>query len=85
MIRKFRQLVRGTRAQGMTEYIIIVALIAIAALTLYGLFGKQIRAVVATTISALGGTPSETTTDLKTGTTESGGDLSLKDFAKDKK
>ena len=29
--------------QGMTEYIIIVALIAIAAITIYGLFGDTIR------------------------------------------
>jgi Flp pilus assembly pilin Flp len=36
--RKFRQL-----GQGMTEYIIIVALIAIAAIAIYGLFGDTIR------------------------------------------
>ncbi len=29
--------------QGMTEYIIIVALIAIAAITIYGLFGDTVR------------------------------------------
>ena len=29
--------------QGMTEYIIIVALIAIAAIAIYGLFGDTIR------------------------------------------
>ena len=38
MIRKFRQL-----GQGMTEYIIIVALIAIAAIAVYGFFGDTIR------------------------------------------
>ncbi|MCW8928685.1 MAG: pilus assembly protein [Gammaproteobacteria bacterium] len=32
--------------QGMTEYIIIVALIAIAAITVYTLFGKTIRGQV---------------------------------------
>jgi type IV pilus assembly protein PilA len=36
--RKFRQL-----GQGMTEYIIIVALIAIAAIAVYGFFGDTIR------------------------------------------
>jgi Flp pilus assembly pilin Flp len=35
------------RGQGMTEYIIMVALIAIAAISIYTLFGKQIRSVVA--------------------------------------
>ena len=29
--------------QGMTEYIIIVALIAIAAIAIYGLFGETVR------------------------------------------
>ena len=32
--------------QGMTEYIIIVALIAIAAITVYGLFGDTMRSQV---------------------------------------
>lgn len=35
------------RGQGMTEYIIIVALIAVAAIGVYGFFGKTIRNQVA--------------------------------------
>lgn len=42
MRKYFKQL-----GQGMTEYIIIVALIAIAAIAVYGLFGKTIRNQVA--------------------------------------
>ena len=38
MKQKMKQL-----GQGMTEYIIIVALIAIAAIAIYGLFGDTIR------------------------------------------
>ena len=38
---KFKQL-----GQGMTEYIIIVALIAVAAITAYGFFGDTIRGQV---------------------------------------
>lgn len=38
MKRMFKQL-----GQGMTEYIIIVALIAIAAIAIYGFFGDTIR------------------------------------------
>ena len=38
MKRQFKQL-----GQGMTEYIIIVALIAIAAIAVYGFFGDTIR------------------------------------------
>ncbi|RUO80493.1 pilus assembly protein [Idiomarina tyrosinivorans] len=35
------------RGQGMTEYIIIVALIAVAAIGVYSLFGKSLRTQVA--------------------------------------
>lgn len=34
------------RGQGMTEYIIIVALIAIAAIAVYSLFGKTVKSQV---------------------------------------
>ena len=36
---------RGRKGQGMTEYIIIVALIAIAAIGVVSLFGDNIRAL----------------------------------------
>ena len=54
---------RNRRGQGMTEYIIIVALIAIAAITVVSLFGDNIRALFATTDNALAGnenTPTNT-------------------------
>ncbi|HXY96471.1 MAG TPA: hypothetical protein VEH00_05805 [Steroidobacteraceae bacterium] len=38
-----RGLRRNQRGQGMTEYIIIVALVAIGAIGVYNLFGKTIR------------------------------------------
>ncbi|WP_417659887.1 Flp family type IVb pilin [Pseudidiomarina sp.] len=41
------QLIRRTRGQGMTEYIIIVALIAVAAIGVYSLLGKTVRGQVA--------------------------------------
>lgn len=50
------------RGQGMTEYIIIVALIAVAAIGVYGFFGKTIRAQVAGLADEVAGTSS--TTDL---------------------
>jgi Flp pilus assembly pilin Flp len=43
------------KGQGMTEYIIMVALIAIAAISIYTLFGKQIRSVVASIGGQLSG------------------------------
>ena len=41
--------------QGMTEYIIIVALIAIAAITVYNIFGDTIRGQVGDMAAELGG------------------------------
>jgi Flp pilus assembly pilin Flp len=41
--------------QGMTEYIIIVALIAIAAITVYGFFGDTIRGQMGAMTAELGG------------------------------
>ncbi|MBN2496585.1 MAG: hypothetical protein JXR96_18495 [Deltaproteobacteria bacterium] len=46
---------RGRRGQGMTEYIIIVALIAIAAIGVVSLFGDNIRALFSTSANALAG------------------------------
>ena len=46
---------RGRKGQGMTEYIIIVALIAIAAIGVVSLFGDSIRKLFATSANALAG------------------------------
>ena len=43
------------RGQGMTEYIIIVALIAIAAIGIYTAFGKTVRGQMAVTAQSLAG------------------------------
>ncbi len=40
---KTRSISRKQRGQGMTEYIIIVALIAVAAIGVYSLFGRTVR------------------------------------------
>lgn len=42
--------------QGMTEYIIIVALVAVTAIGVYSMFGKTIRLQVAGITNELGGT-----------------------------
>lgn len=46
---------RKVRGQGMTEYIIIVALIAVAAIGVYNFFGKTVRHQTAGIAAALGG------------------------------
>ncbi len=49
---------RSERGQGMTEYIIIVALIAIGAIFVITVFGDNIRALFGTSANALAGQPS---------------------------
>lgn len=46
---------RWQRGQGMTEYIIIVALIAVAAIAVYQLFGQVIRAQTAAMVQEIAG------------------------------
>ncbi len=53
-MRKARRL-RGEKGQGMTEYIIIVALIAIAAIGVVTMFGQNIRALFGAATTALSG------------------------------
>ncbi len=60
MIARFRRFMKGRRGQGMTEYIIIVALIAIAALVLFTLFGDQIRSITGGIVNSLSGKEGET-------------------------
>lgn len=50
---------RYLRGQGMTEYIIIVALIAVAAIGVYNLFGATVRNQTAGMAAALGGAGTE--------------------------
>ncbi len=50
-----KRLFRDEEGQGMTEYIIIVAIIAIAGIAIFTLFGDQIRNVVFSMGETLGG------------------------------
>ena len=74
-MRKIRR--QKERGQGMTEYIIIVALVAIGAIAIVTLFGNNIRALFGASADALAGSASE----LQTKTADEK-DLkkSLKDF-----
>jgi len=50
---KTRKMIRKNRGQGMTEYIIIVALIAIAAIGVITVFGDNIRALFTASADSL--------------------------------
>ena len=75
---------RGRKGQGLTEYIIIVALIAIAAIGVVSLFGDNIRALFATSANALAGNE-----NAEAKTKEAKGKLyqhrGMKNFGKDNK
>jgi Flp pilus assembly pilin Flp len=55
-MKKFARNKKRQFGQGMTEYIIIVALIAVAAIGVYSLFGKTIRNQVAGMAGEVAGT-----------------------------
>jgi Flp pilus assembly pilin Flp len=49
------KLLKSQKGQGMTEYLIIVALVAIAAIGVVTVFGRDIRALFSDTTNALAG------------------------------
>ena len=53
MVMKKRN-VRGEKGQGMVEYIIIIVIVALAALTVMGIFSDRLRALIAGAASTLG-------------------------------
>ena len=55
MLRRMRKLFRSESGQGMSEYLIIVALVAIAAIGVVSIFGKDIRSLFAASTGALAG------------------------------
>ncbi len=54
-----KKALKKARGQGMTEYIIIVALIAIAAIGVITLFGDNIRKLFGSSANALAGSTNE--------------------------
>ena len=86
MIQYNRQ--KNQLGQGMTEYIIIVALVAVAAIGVYSAFGNAIKSQMAVMTGEIAGTPdtaaaTKLTEDAKTGATAGATDKSLKNFSKD--
>lgn len=75
-----RKLHRDESGQGMTEYIIIVALVAIMSIGFVSLFGNNIRALFGNASNALAGQESISTTNTKT--TSDTGARTIKDWDK---
>ena len=66
--KRYRMKRRSTRGQAILEYIIIIAIVAVAALTVLGLFGDRIRELISGVTGALGGK----TTNVSEGNTKEG-------------
>jgi len=76
---------KNQRGQGMTEYIIIVALVAVAAITVYNLFGDTVRGQVGDLAAELGGGTSNNEGQAAGGEAQSEGaeDYDLGNFGQD--
>lgn len=74
---------RGRRGQGMTEYIIIIALVAIAAIGVVSIFGDNIRALFGASVNALSGQESAAVST--TNADETTGQSNSKESAQPKK
>jgi pilus assembly protein Flp/PilA len=55
---------RNRRGQGLTEYIIIVALVAVAGIGIVNIFGNQLRNQFHTIVSAMSGSETKTVESL---------------------
>ena len=55
MIRHVNNLLAEQEGQGMTEYIIVIAIIAIAAILMITFYGQNLRALFASSSNAMGG------------------------------
>jgi len=78
-MRKMQKMMRRQDGQGMTEYIIIVALIAIAAIGVVTVFGDNIRKLFGTSANALAGKSSNNTGAQGAG--DKAAHRNIKDFA----
>ena len=79
-MKRFGRYARKQSGQGMTEYIIIVALIAVAAIAVIVLFGDNIRAQFGRAARAVGGYKAETVDKTKGGDEDMWKHRTLKDF-----
>jgi len=78
-MRALRKLLRDEKGQGLTEYIVIVALVAVAAIGVVTLYGDNVRKIFGTAVDALAGKSVNDTGAKEKGSTAS--ERTLRDFA----
>ena len=79
MRRFLRKMLKSQSGQGMSEYLIIVALIAIAAIGVVTVFGRDIRALFSDTTNSLAGNVQNKNTAVKANVNKA---KSLQNFGK---
>ena len=79
-MKKTRKRIAKRGGQGLTEYIIIVALVAIAAIGLVNIFGNQLRHQLSTIVAAMSGN-SVQVKSLATKAKQQTNQRTLKDYA----
>ncbi len=79
-----RDSIRGRNGQGLTEYIIVVALVAIAAIGIVNLFGNQLRNQFSTIIAAMSGSSQKKVDSLSSEARQEANKKSLSDYAASK-
>ena len=72
---------RNIKGQGLTEYIIVVALVAIAAIGIVNIFGNQLRNQFATIITAMSGSSQAKVESLASDAKKEANQKSLADYA----
>ena len=83
MLARLKNFLFNRKGQSMTEYIIILALVAVAAIAATQVFGKQLRENLATIVSGLAGEARDTESFADTAK-EQAKDKDLSDFASEK-
>ena len=78
-MKSMRKMMKKQDGQGMTEYIIIVALIAIAAIGVVTIFGDNIRRIFGASVNALANESTNDTGAKKAG--DASNNRNIKDFA----
>ncbi len=79
-----RMTFKNRKGQGLTEYIIIVALVAIAAIGVVNIFGNQLRNQFATIVGAMSGHTTAKVSDLSSRADSEKNLKDLGDYAKSK-
>ncbi len=75
---------KGCKGQGLTEYIIIVALVAIAAIGVVNIFGNQLRNQFSTIVTAMSGSSQKKVESLAEAAKQETNKKGLSDYAASK-